>query len=138
MNSNESISHEGVVTKSAEDGIVEVTITANSACSGCHAKSACGMGGSEQKIIQVKTSKNYNIGETVTVIMKQSLGVRAVMIGYFIPFAIMITVFILLTIAETGELFSALASFSSVGLYYVIVWLLRDIINKKFTFNIKD
>jgi positive regulator of sigma E activity len=138
MKDAEIISHEGVVTKANGDGVVEVTITAGSACSGCHAQSACGMGSSEKKVISVKSLKSYKPGEIVTVIMEQAQGIKAVIIGYVLPFAVLIAVFIAMTIAHAGELLSAHVSFASLGFYYIVVWLLRERINRKFTFKIKN
>jgi sigma-E factor negative regulatory protein RseC len=69
--------------------------------------------------------------------MEQSQGFRALAIGYVIPFLVLITVFIVLTVAGAGELSSALLSFSSLAVYYFIVWLLRSRIEKKFEFKIK-
>jgi len=138
MNNSEAISHEGVVIKSAGDGVVEVSINAGSACSGCHAKSACGMGSDTQKIIFIKTTKNYNPGDNVTVTMEQSQGIRAVTIGYILPFVVLITVFIGLTAGGAGELLSALFSFASIGIYYLVVWLMRRKIDENFTFKIKN
>jgi sigma-E factor negative regulatory protein RseC len=138
MNNSEAICHEGKVTKVNSDGVIEVTITSGSACSGCHAKSACGMGSETQKVISVRTTKSYNPGEKVTVMMEQWQGVRAVVIGYVLPFVVLIAVFIGLTVGGAGELLSALVSFASLGIYYLTVWLLRVKINKNFTFKIKN
>ncbi|MCK7534815.1 MAG: SoxR reducing system RseC family protein [Marinilabiliales bacterium] len=41
MQKGETISHEGVVMRTTGDGTAEVEIMTGSACSGCHAKSAC-------------------------------------------------------------------------------------------------
>jgi len=136
MNRSEAISHDGVVIRADGDGVVEVSIIAGTACSGCHAKSACGIGSSEEKTISVKTSDSYNPGEKVIVTMDQNQGAAAVFIGYVLPFIVLITVFILLFVAGVGELISCLASFAALGIYYLAIWLLRKSIEKKFTFKI--
>lgn len=136
MNRSEAISHDGVVIRADGDGVVEVSIIAGTACSGCHAKSACGIGSSEEKTISVKTSDSYNTGEKVIVTMDQKQGATAVFIGYVLPFIVLITVFILLFVAGAGELISCLASFAALGIYYFAIWLLRKSIERKFTFKI--
>ena len=50
MAKNNKIGHDGVVRKVTGTGI-EVVIESQSACTGCHAKSACGMADVKQKII---------------------------------------------------------------------------------------
>ena len=138
MNSDKAISHEGVVIRADGNGVVEVSINPGTACSGCHAKSACGMGTGEEKVITVKTSMNYKPGEGVTVTMDQSQGTRAVIIGYVLPFIVLVAVFVSLTVAKAGELISCLAAFAALGFYYLVIWLLRARIEKRFTFKIKN
>jgi sigma-E factor negative regulatory protein RseC len=137
MPQGDKITHEGIVLKAPGDGTADVEIVTGSACSGCHAKSACSLGNSDVRVINVRSDEKLNPGDKVTVVMEQSQGFRALAIGYVIPFLVLITVFIVLTVAGAGELSSALLSFSSLAVYYFIVWLLRSRIEKKFEFKIK-
>lgn len=138
MNSTEVISHQGVVTKSDGDGVVEVVINAGTACSACHAKSACGMGSETEKIIRVNTDRHFRTGENVTVTMEQHQGLLAVVIGYVLPLIVLIAAFIIFTMLGLGELFTCLLSFAALGACYLIIWMLRGRIEQKFTFKIKD
>lgn len=138
MNSDKAISHDGVVIRADGNGVVEVSINPGTACSGCHAKSACGMGAGEEKIITVKTTNTYKTGEVVTITMDQSQGTRAVIIGYVLPFIVLIAVFVSLTLTNAGELISCLGAFAALGFYYLVIWLLRARIEKRFTFKIKN
>ena len=133
----DKITHEGIVLKAEGDGTADVEIVTGSACSGCHAKSACSLGNTDVRVINVRSDVKLSPGDKVTVVMEQSQGFRALAIGYVIPFLVLITVFIVLTVAGAGELSSALLSFSSLAVYYFIVWLLRSRIEKKFEFKIK-
>lgn len=137
MAQGEIITHEGIVLKAPGDGTADVEIIRGSACSGCHAKSACSLGNTDVRIINVRSNAKLSPGDKVTVEMEQSQGFRALAIGYVIPFIVLIIVFIGLTIAGAGELSSALLSFGSLAVYYFIVWLLRSRIEKKFEFKIK-
>jgi sigma-E factor negative regulatory protein RseC len=137
MQKGETISHEGVVTSSSGDGTAEVEIITGSACSACHAKSACSIGESEAKLIRVKSDAPLRPGDRVTVVMNLSQGFRALAIGYIIPFIVLISVITVCTVAGAGELISALSSFLAVAVYYFSVWLLRSRIDKKFEFKIK-
>lgn len=138
MNYSEVISHDGIVTGTDGEGVVEVTITTGTACSACHAGSACGMGSGGLKSIRIKSEKRYTAGEKVTVTMEQSQGKRAVLIGYVIPLAVLVASFIIFSVAGAGELVTCLASFAALAACYFIIWLLRDKIERRFTFKIKD
>ena len=137
MPQGDKITHEGIVLKAPGDGTADVEIITGSACSGCHAKSACSLGNSDVRVINVRSDEKLSPGDKVTVVMEQSQGFRALAIGYLVPFLVLIAVFTVLTVAGAGELSSALLSFSSLAVYYFIVWLLRSRIEKKFEFKIK-
>ena len=137
MPQGDKITHEGIVLKAPGDGTADVEIITGSACSGCHAKSACSLGSTDVRVINVRSDEKLSPGDKVTVVMEQSQGFRALAIGYLIPFLVLIAVFIALTVAGAGELSSALLSFASLAVYYFIVWLLRGRIEKKFEFKIK-
>ena len=137
MPQGDIITHEGIVVKVPGDGTAEVEIINLEACATCHSKAICSAGKSDTRIINVRSVPHLNPGDHVTVIMQQSLGFRALAIGYVIPFLVLAAVFTLATIAGAGELFSALLSFAAIGLYYLGVWLLRNTIGNKFEFKIK-
>ncbi|TFH47577.1 MAG: hypothetical protein E4G92_04950 [Bacteroidia bacterium] len=138
MQKGETISHEGIVVKATGKGTADVDIITGSACSGCHAKSACSLGNTESRTITVRTNANLQPGDKVTVTMEQSQGFRALAIGYVVPFFVLIAAFTLLTVAGAGELPSALLSFAALAAYYFIVWVFRSKVEEKFEFKIKN
>jgi sigma-E factor negative regulatory protein RseC len=138
MQKGETISHEGTVIKASGNGTADVDIITGSACSACHAKSACSLGSTESRTITVRTNANLQPGDKVTVTMEQSQGFRALAIGYVVPFFVLIAAFILLTVAGAGELASALLSFAALAVYYFIVWVFRSKVEEKFEFKIKN
>ena len=119
------------------NGTAEVEIITTEACSGCHAKSVCSAGKQETRIITVKSNEFIRAGDHVTVEMQMSQGFRALAIGYVIPFIVLVGMIAILTVAEAGELVTALLSFAALAVYYFVVWLLRSKIDKKFEFKIK-
>lgn len=138
MQKGEIISHEGVVVNAPGNGTAEVDIITGSACSGCHAKSACSLGSTEARTITVKSDAALSPGDRVTVTMEQSQGFRALMIGYVMPFLVLIAAFGVLTAAGAGELAAALLSFVAIAVYYAGVWVFRERIGEKFEFKIKN
>lgn len=138
MTKGTTISHDGIVKNAPGNGTAEVEIITGSACSGCHARSACSLGNTEVRVINVKSDALLQQGDRVTVVMEQSQGFRALTIGYVIPFVVLMVVFTLLTLAHAGELTSALLSFAALGVYYLAVWIMREKVERKFEFKIKN
>jgi sigma-E factor negative regulatory protein RseC len=139
MNNPESIgsvSHEGVV-QNVDERVAIVRISATSACSGCHAEGSCTLSGKEEKIIEVSGKYNVKPGDTVTILMKQSMGYAALLLGYLLPLISVITILIVLISLDVTELSAGLLSLAILIPYYFILYLFRKRINEKFTFTLK-
>lgn len=132
------ITHIGTVS-SITQGVIHITVEANSACAGCHAKGSCTIGETSEKIIHVNSDKysELGIGEQVTVVITREAGFFAVIMAYLLPVAI-----IILTLWGFGELnFDELTTFSFmiavIAIYFIILYLLRKKILKKINIKIK-
>jgi positive regulator of sigma E activity len=139
MNNSESpgtINHEGRVQKKDDKSVI-VSIIAATACSGCHAEGSCTMSGKDEKIVEIAGSYNVRPGDTVTVLMKQSMGYSALMLGYILPLITVLTVLIIMISMKITELAAGLISLASLIPYYTILYFSRKGINKKFTFTLK-
>ncbi len=134
----ENIEHEGFI-KEIEGDLLKVSITSKAACASCKVKGSCSVSETEEKIIDVikNDSDNYKIGEAVKVYYKQSLGFRALFLGYLIPFFIVLISLIVLLSATDNELLSGIISLSLLVPYYIDLYLTREKHNKTFTFSIK-
>jgi sigma-E factor negative regulatory protein RseC len=130
------INHEGVVQK-ADEKSVTVMITSLSACSGCHAEGSCNLSGKEEKIINVTGNYNVKTGDIVTIIMKQSMGFAAILLGYLLPLIVVMIVLIVLISVKVPELKAGLASLAVLIPYYIVLYFFRKRINEKFTFTLK-
>ncbi len=137
---NQDIEHKGIISD-IQNNLIRVTIVSKSMCASCHAKGACISGDSKEKIIEVKTSdtSNYKLGDEVVVCMKNKIGVKAVLIGFFFPFIILIATFILtyIFLFDKNEVMPSLLAIFTVGIYYFIIYLLRNRIEKNINFYIK-
>lgn len=133
---SEAIEHKGTV-QVVNNNSVLVRIITSSACSGCHAESVCGLSGKKDKTISVKGRYNVSPGDSVTVRMKQSQGFRAVLLGYIIPFLIMIVCLVILVSLSFSEMIAGLASLAILIPYFFILYFFRNRINESFTFTIK-
>ncbi|MFH0842666.1 MAG: SoxR reducing system RseC family protein [Bacteroidota bacterium] len=131
-----SIEHEGIVKRS-DNKSVTVSIISSSACSGCHAEGMCSLSGKEEKIVEIPGIYSVAPGEYVKVLMKQSTGFTAVLFGYVMPLALVLAVLIVLVSASVPELTAGIGSVAVLIPYYLILYLFRNRVNKKFTFTLK-
>jgi sigma-E factor negative regulatory protein RseC len=68
--------------------------------------------------------------------MKKSLGGKAVLLAYIIPFIIMMLSLIILTLLNFSELFAGLFSIGILAPYYLVLYLLKNKLSKTFKFTI--
>jgi sigma-E factor negative regulatory protein RseC len=135
MSKNETIEHIGVISE-IRSNLILVDLSVQSACAACHAKGVCGEG--EQKTIEVRTDKNFfNVGEKVNVIMRQSLGMKALFLGYLMPFIVVVSTLFTLMMLGVSEGISGLLSIVLLGPYYYVLYLLKDKIKREFNFDIE-
>ncbi len=136
MSDSKSIEHKGRID-SIDGNKINVSFLALSGCASCHAKGVCTAADMKEKSVEVFDITNqYEIGEEVNVTLKQSLGFRALLLGYVLPFIMVLFILIILTIITENEAISGLGALSVLGPYYLILYLLKDKIRKKFTFMI--
>lgn len=133
-----TVEHLGWIKEINSDKIV-VNILSQSACAGCHAKGACGLSDVEEKLVDVyKPHHNLKVGESVKVILRQSMGFQALFLGYVMPFLAMLIVLIVLTSMNISEAKAGLASLAILIPYYFILYLFKDRISNHFTFEIES
>jgi positive regulator of sigma E activity len=136
MRSVPVISHEATV-ESVDKEFVTVLLSPSVSCSGCQAERACGMSGSSVRIIRVAGSFDLHPGERVEVSIRGSQGYMALFLGYLLPLFLVVATLIIFSISDAGEFISGLASFGILIPYYIILWIFRRFVGKKFSFNIK-
>lgn len=136
--SNETISHEGIITEIGDDEL-KIKILSKSACAACHAKSACTMSDMAEKILTIPKPQNrdFQLMQRVNVSMKVSQGNKAAILGYLLPFALMMAVLFTLIGCGLGEGLSALCSLAALIPYYIMLYLRRDKLKKQFDYEIE-
>jgi len=135
-NSPGTINHEGIVQK-VDDKSVIVSISVASPCSGCNAEGSCSIAGKEEKIIEVSGKYSVKPGDLVTILMKQSMGYAALVLGYLLPLVSVVITLIVLISLKFPELTAGLISIAILIPYYTALYFFRNRINKKFTFTLK-
>jgi sigma-E factor negative regulatory protein RseC len=132
-----TINHEGIVQKTDDKSVI-VSISAATACSGCYAEGSCTLSGKEEKIIEVPGKYIVKPGDKVTILMKQSMGYAALLLGYLLPLISVVVILIILISFKIPELTAGLISLAVLIPYYVILYFFRNRINEKFTFTLKE
>ena len=138
MGKGDDINHEGII-KDIEEGFITVEILNKSACSVCHAKGVCTLGDEKIKEIEIDTTglELFEIGERVNVVMKKSMGFKALWISYLTPLIILLVLLVSLSALNVPELITGLTIIAAISLYYFIIWMLRDKLKREFIFTIE-
>ena len=136
--SEETVSHEGVITKITDDTL-EIKITAMSACAACHAKSACTMSDQTEKILTVPRPENqeFHLFQKVNVIMTVGQGNKAAVLAYLIPIVLLLAVLFTCLGLGLEEGLSALIGIAALIPYYIMLYLQRDKIKRQFEYHIE-
>lgn len=130
--------HTGIVKEVTPNSLI-VSIVNQSACSGCHAKGACTVSDVQEKDIEVTTYRNiYRPGAMVTVIFRESSGLKALFLGYILPL-ILLLVALIITIEISGsEILGAFIGLGILAPYYIVLFLNKDKLKKAFTFELDE
>jgi sigma-E factor negative regulatory protein RseC len=137
MAKKNEIVHSGKVIETNPD-FTTVEIMVSSACSGCHAKGLCGMAEMEEKVIMVPTDpyQPRKVGDIVQVKTKMTMGLKAVWISYVIPLAVLMILILSLSAVVENEFLRGGIAIAGVGVYYFVIWLLKDKLSDQFEFYI--
>jgi sigma-E factor negative regulatory protein RseC len=137
MAKKNEIVHSGKIIEINPD-FITVEIMVSSACSECHAKGLCGMSEMEEKVIMVPTDpyEPRQIGDIVQVKTKMTMGLKAVWISYVIPLAVLMILILSLSAVIENEFLRGGIAIAGVGLYYFVIWLLKDRLSDQFEFYI--
>ena len=135
---HEEVSHKGRVLRVTPQ-FTTVSIEQQGACSACHAAGLCGMAEVTEKAVEVPTDPHarYKEGDEVEVVLKASMGMKAVWLAYGIPIVVLLVSILGLGALGLGEVPSALGGLGAVALYYLVLWLLRGRLQNEYVFTIK-
>lgn len=135
---SESVSHTGKIVRITPQ-VTTVSILQHSACGECHAAGLCGMADLAEKTVDVPTDPYafHNVGDQVEVLLKASMGMKAVWLCYAIPLVILLGTVLLLIALGVPEVPAALAGLVAIGLYYLLLYLFRNKLKNEYIFTIK-
>ena len=135
---SQKISHSGVIEHIEED-CIKVRIVQTSACAACKVASHCNAAESKVKIVDVFgcDTTNYSTGQEVTVWASKDVANKALLLGFGVPFLLLVSVLMIALRLTASEGVAALVALGSLVPYYFVLWLLRDRIQRGISFQIE-
>ena len=136
---SQKISHSGVVER-IEGDCIKVRIVQTSACAACKVASHCNAAESKVKIVDVFgcDTANYSMGQEVTVWASRDVANRALLLGFGVPFLLLVCVLLIALRLTANEGLAALCVLGSLVPYYFALWLLRNRIQRGISFQIEE
>jgi len=134
---SERIIHEGIIDHISADSVF-VRILSKSACAACHSNGMCSVSEMTEKLVEVKVNNpNLSVGQIVNVILDRSLGNKAVVLGYLVPFLLLI-VTLLIASQFLSEVLSGLFAVAVLVPYYLLLSVFKNRLSKTFYFYIEQ
>lgn len=132
------ISHEGVIERFTSKGAT-VRIAQSSACHQCKIASACHSSEVKEKFIDVTGlyEGRYKVGDTVTVLAAESIGMKAVLYAFVMPIVIMLAFIFTTKFMGGSEILMGVVGIASLIPSYLILYLLRNHFEKTIIFYLK-
>lgn len=132
------VSHTGRIVRITPQ-VTTVAIEQHGACGSCHAAGLCGMADVTEKAVELPTDPDasYGVGDQVELVLKASMGMKAVWLAYAVPLAVLLAVILGLIAVGVGEVVAGACGIGAVGLYYFVLWLFRDSLRNEYIFTIK-
>ena len=121
------------IVENIDGAHLKVRIIQNSACSACSVKGHCSVSESKEKIIDVYNANSVpcQIGERVMIAGTTSMGMKAVLLAFVLPFVVLMTVLsVSLQLTQGDEPLSALFALTSLIPYYFIIYCFRKKISR--------
>ena len=133
------ISHSGIV-ESISEGCVQVRILQASACAACKVAGHCHASESKEKIVDVlnvRDASRLKVGDSVIVSASRDVANRALLLGFGVPFLILVSVLFIMLKVVSDEGLAATTAILALMPYYGVLYLMRDRIQQKIAFSIE-
>ena len=132
------IKHSGVVENILGDS-VQVRIVQTSACAACKVAGYCNVSESKEKLVDVyhADTRNLRVGDVVTVTASTQVAAQALLLGFGLPFVVLVAVLIAVLLITGNEGAAALSGLAALVPYYAVLFLFRNRIRDKLSFSIE-
>ena len=135
---SQKISHAGVI-ESIQGDSIKVRIVQTSACAACKVASHCNAAESKVKMVEVSgcDTTKYAAGQEVVVWASKDVANKALVLGFGLPFLMLVGVLMVTLWLTDNEGVAALAALGSLVPYYLLLWWCRDKIQRGISFHIE-
>lgn len=132
------IKHSGVV-ENILGYSVQVRIVQTSACAACKVAGYCNASESKEKLVDVyhADTRNLRVGDVVTVTASTQVAAQALLLGFGLPFVVLVAVLIAVLLITGNEGAAALSGLGALVPYYAVLFLFRNRIRDKLSFSIE-
>ena len=132
------IKHSGVVENILGDS-VQVRIVQTSACAACKVAGYCNASESKEKLVDVyhADTRNLKVGDVVTVTASTQVAAQALLLGFGLPFVVLVAVLIVVLLITGNEGAAAMSGLAALVPYYAVLFLFRNRIRDKLSFSIE-
>ena len=132
------IKHSGVVENIMGDS-VQVRIVQTSACAACKVAGYCNASESKEKLVDIyhADTRNLKVGDVVTVTASTQVAAQALLLGFGLPFVVLVAVLIAVLLITGNEGAAALSGLGALVPYYAVLFLFRNRIRDKLSFSIE-
>lgn len=136
MNTSVCFEQRGII-ESFKDNRITVRIERGSACGHCGAQGLCNIGGSTDRIVEIDNfGESFSAGEEVRVSMSRSMGNKAILLGYFIPFVLLISTLLIVSAFGLSDWIAGMVSILILVPYFSMLHIFRERLRTTFTFSI--
>lgn len=126
--------------ESIADGCVKVRILQVSACASCKVAGHCNASESKEKVVDVLNvadTSRLKVGDDVVVWASRDVANKALLLGFGMPFLLLLGVLVMVLCLTDNEGVAALAALGSLLPYYFLLWLRRDSIQQQISFYLE-
>jgi len=113
-----------------------VKVHREASCGHCNAKGVCFLGEDTERELEISHfTPGLKIGDTVEVIISRTMGNKAVVLGYLVPFLILISTLISLKMFGASDWLSGIVSLAAMAPYFIVLYLFRNRLKRTFTLS---
>lgn len=136
---SDRISHSGIIDSILGDRI-KVRIVQTSACAACKVAGHCNAAESKVKVVDVvcSDSAGYTVGQEVVVSASKAVANRALLLGFGVPFLILLVILLVVLHLTSSEGVAALSAIGALLPYYLLLWVFRDKVQQGISFRLED
>jgi len=114
---------------------IRVRVHREASCGDCKASGICFVGEGKERELEISNfTPGLKVGDQVEVIITRNMGNKAVLLGYLVPFLILITTLIVLNFLGASDWLSGIASLLAMAPYFLLLYFFRNRLRK--TFNL--